>query len=92
MTVLGGCQLPELSMEAVAEAAGVGKPVLYTVFRTRAELVSALLRREHQRGLEQVLAGMPDDLTESGPTGAYAATVSAFLRVVRRIRHGGGSS
>lgn len=82
MTVLVGCQLPELSMEAVAEAAGVGKPVLYTVFRTRAELVSALLRREHQRGLEQVLAGMRDDLTEPGPTGAYAATVSAFLRVV----------
>jgi AcrR family transcriptional regulator len=82
MTVLGGCQLHELSMEAVAEAAGVGKPVLYTVFRTRAELVSALLRREHQSGLEQVLAGMPDDLTAPGPTGAYAATVSAFLRVV----------
>jgi hypothetical protein len=37
---------------------------------------------KHQRGLEQVLAGMPDDLTEPGPTGAYAATVSAFLRVV----------
>ena len=82
MTVLAGCQLHELSMEAVAEAAGVGKPVLYTVFRTRAELVSALLRREHQSGLEQVLAGMPDDLTAPGPTGAYAATVSAFLRVV----------
>lgn len=82
MTVLGGCQLHELSMEAVADAAGVGKPVLYTVFRTRAELVSALLGREHQRGLEQVLAGMPEDLTEPGPTGAYAATVSAFLRVV----------
>ena len=72
MTVLDGCQLHELSMEAVAEAAGVGKPVLYTVFRTRAELVSALLRREHQRGLEQVLAGMPDDLAAPGPTGAYA--------------------
>ena len=82
MAVLGGCQLHELSMEAVAEAAGVGKPVLYTVFRTRAELVSALLRREHQRGLEQVLAGMTGDLTEPGPTGAYAATISAFLRVV----------
>ena len=82
MTVLGGCQLHELSMEAVAEAAGVGKPVLYTVFRTRAELVSALLRREHQRGLAQVLAGMPEDLSGPGPTGAYAATVSAFLRVV----------
>ena len=82
MTVLGDCQLHELSMEAVAEAAGVGKPVLYTVFRTRTELVSALLSREHQRGLEQVLAGMPDDLTGPGPTGAYASTVSAFLQVV----------
>ena len=82
MTVLGDRQLHELSMEAVAESAGVGKPVLYTVFRTRAELVSALLRREHQRGVEQVLAGMPDDLSVSGPTGTYAATVSAFLRVV----------
>jgi AcrR family transcriptional regulator len=82
MTVLGGCQLHELSMEAVAEAAGVGKPVLYTAFRTRTELVSALLRREHQRGLEQVRAAMPEDLTVRGPTGAYAATVSAFLRGV----------
>jgi AcrR family transcriptional regulator len=69
-------------MEAVAEAAGVGKPVLYTIFRTRTELVSALLGREHQRGLAQVLAGMPDDMTVRGPTGAYAATVSAFLAVV----------
>jgi AcrR family transcriptional regulator len=82
MTVLGGCQLPELSMEAVADAAGVGKPVLYTAFRTRSELVAALLRREHQRGLAQVRAAMPGDLTLQGPTGAYAATVSAFLRVV----------
>ena len=82
MTVLGGCQLHELSMEAVAEAAGVGKPVLYTVFRTRGELVAALLRREHQRGIEQVRAAMPEDLTVLGPTGAYAATVSAFLHVV----------
>lgn len=82
MTVLADCQLHELSMEAVAEAAGVGKPVLYTVFRTRGELVAALLKREHGRGIEQVRAAMPDDLTVLGPTGAYAATVSAFLHVV----------
>ena len=82
MTVLGGCQLHELSMEAVAEAAGVGKPVLYTAFSTRAELVSALLDREHRRGLEQVLTSMPVDLAGPGPTSAYAATVSAFLGAV----------
>lgn len=82
MTVLADGPLHELSMEAVAEAAGVGKPVLYTVFRTRTELVSALLRREHQRGVEQVRAAMPDDLTVHGPRGAYVATISAFLEVV----------
>lgn len=82
MTVLGECQLHELSMEAVADAAGVGKPVLYTVFRNRGELVAALLRREHQHGIDQVRAAMPDDLTVLGPTGAYAATISAFLEVV----------
>ena len=53
-------------MEAVADAAGVGKPVLYTAFSTRGELVDALLHREHQRGLEQVRATMPDDLTVLG--------------------------
>jgi AcrR family transcriptional regulator len=79
LAVLAGCGLHELSMEAVAEAAGVGKPVLYTAFGTRGELVDALLHREHQRGLEQVRAAMPDDLTVLGPTKAYASTVRAFL-------------
>lgn len=67
-------------MEAVAEAGGVGKPLLYTAFHTRAELVAALLTREHQRGLEQVRATMRDDLSITNPTGAYPAAVSAFLR------------
>lgn len=82
MKVLADSPLHELSMEAVADAAGVGKPVLYTVFRTRGELVSALLQREHLLGVAQVRAAMPDDLTVRGPRGAYAATVSAFLEVV----------
>jgi AcrR family transcriptional regulator len=82
LAVLADCPLHELSMEAVANQAGIGKPVLYTAFRTRGELVSALLTREHQRGLAQVRDAMPTDLTELGPTGAYAATVSAFLGAV----------
>jgi AcrR family transcriptional regulator len=80
--VLADCSLHDLSMEAVANKAGIGKPVLYTAFRTRTELVSALLKREHERGLAQVRAAMPTDLTGLGPTGAYAATVSAFLGAV----------
>lgn len=82
MTVLRDRSLTELSMEAVADAAGVGKPVLYTAFRTRADLVDALLTREHRRGLDQVLAAMPADLATPGPARAYARTVSAFLGAV----------
>ncbi|MFC7450849.1 TetR/AcrR family transcriptional regulator [Rhodococcus daqingensis] len=74
--------LHELNMEAVAAEAGVGKPVLYTVFRTRAELVEALLEREHRRAIEQVMAAMPTDLTTLGPAAAYAGTVSSFVCAV----------
>ncbi len=74
--------LHDLSMEAVATEAGVGKPVLYTVFRTRADLVAALLEREHGRAVAQVLATMPTDLTAAGPTAAYTATVTGFVGAV----------
>src|SRR6516225_6970604 len=84
LDVLDGCQVHELSIEAVAARADIGKPVVYTAFGSRTELVEALLNREHERGLAQVREAMPDDLTKLCPTGAYAATVSAFLRAVRQ--------
>ncbi|MGH3862384.1 TetR/AcrR family transcriptional regulator [Actinokineospora sp.] len=80
--VLARDELHELSMEAVARAAGVGKPVLYTVFRTRSDLVAALLTREREDAIKQVRETMPTDLRDLGPTAAYAATVSAFVRIV----------
>ncbi|SDW28092.1 DNA-binding transcriptional regulator, AcrR family [Amycolatopsis xylanica] len=52
-----------VTMEAVAERAGVTKPVVYGVFDNRAALLSALLRREQEQALRQVLEIMPDDLT-----------------------------
>lgn len=80
--VTGRLGLHDLNMEAVAAAAGVGKPVLYTVFRTRAELVAALLQREHERAIAQVFATLPTDLRELGPAAAYAGTVTAFVSTV----------
>ncbi|MEV0293362.1 TetR/AcrR family transcriptional regulator [Nocardia sp. NPDC050710] len=80
-TVLGRVELHELSMEAVAQEAGVGKPVLYTVFKTRAELVAALLDREQQRGLEQVAETLPTDLMGADPVVAASATIEAFVGV-----------
>lgn len=80
-TVLGRVELHELSMEAVAHEAGVGKPVLYTVFKTRAELVAALLERERERGIDQVAATLPTDLLGADPVVAASATVAAFVGV-----------
>lgn len=77
--VTGNLGLHNLSMEAVAAEAGVGKPVLYTVFDTRTDLVAALLRREHERAFAQVLASMPTDLSALGPAASYAGTVGAFV-------------
>ncbi|MFI9506479.1 TetR/AcrR family transcriptional regulator [Nocardia sp. NPDC052566] len=79
--VLSRVELHELSMEAVAQQAGVGKPVLYTVFKTRAELVAALLERERERGLEQVADTLPTDLVGADPVVAASATVEAFVGV-----------
>ncbi|MEU8897234.1 helix-turn-helix domain-containing protein [Nocardia sp. NPDC048505] len=79
--VLGRAELHELSMEAVAQEAGVGKPVLYTVFKTRAELVEALLDRERERALDQVTDTLPADLLGADPVVAASATVEAFVAV-----------
>ncbi|MBF6171840.1 TetR/AcrR family transcriptional regulator [Nocardia blacklockiae] len=82
LEVLGRSELHELSMEAVAQAAGVGKPVLYTVFKTRADLVAALLERERERGLEQVADTLPADLAGADPVVAASAAVETFVEVV----------
>ena len=82
LDVLAGCELHELAMETVAAAAGIAKPVVYTVFRTKAELVAELLAREHQRAIAQVAATMPTDLTTQGPADAYATSIRAFLQAV----------
>ncbi|WP_067564487.1 TetR/AcrR family transcriptional regulator [Nocardia acidivorans] len=80
--VLTRSELHELSMEAVAAQAGVGKPVLYTVFKTRAELVAALLDRELERALDQVVATLPTDLLGGEPVQVASQAVEAFVGVV----------
>src|SRR5882672_9015852 len=47
------------SMEAVARAAGVTKPVVYDCFVSKEELFTALLRREETRVLGQIAAALP---------------------------------
>lgn len=82
LEVLRDRGLHDLSMEAIAEAADIGKPVLYTAFRTRSELIETLLERELDRGISEVREAMPVDLTSTEPTAAYTATISTFLQAV----------
>jgi len=74
------------TMDAVAEQAGVTKPVVYGVFANRVELLAALLRREQEQALRQLLAVLPTDLDRQPPAdlgAALAGVLDNFLRVVR---------
>ncbi len=82
LEVLRDRGLHELSMEAIAEAADIGKPVIYTAFRTRSELIETLLERELDRGISEVREAMPVNMTSTEPTAAYTATISTFLQAV----------
>jgi len=66
-------------MEAVAEAAGVTKPVVYDCFPGKEELMRAVLAREERRILAEIAAAVADvDLDDSRSTMVEGYT--AFLR------------
>ena len=69
------------SMEAIAERAGVTKPVIYDSFAGKDELFTALVEREEQRILNEIAAAIPasaDDDLETSVGGG----ITAFLRSV----------
>src|SRR5438067_1035536 len=53
-----------VTMDAVAEQAGVSKPVVYGVFTNRADLLAALLGREQEQALQQLMSILPTRLDE----------------------------
>jgi AcrR family transcriptional regulator len=69
------------SMEAIANALGVTKPVVYACYPSKEELFKALLRREEERVLSEIAAALPD-----APEGDLQATLTegftGFLRAV----------
>ncbi|QWF83858.1 hypothetical protein HUW46_07301 [Amycolatopsis sp. CA-230715] len=68
------------SMQAVATAAGVTKPVVYECFPNKDALLLALLDREERRLLDAVVAAMPRTLSTSDALGdLVAAGLAAFL-------------
>lgn len=70
------------SMEAIAAAAGVSKPVVYACYASKAELFEDLLRREEERVLTAIQASLPADADVDDPEPLLIEALTAFLRAV----------
>ena len=69
------------SMQAVANEAGVTKPVVYACFDSKDELFRSLLRREEERILAEIQGAFKDaDLTD--PETTLTEGFTGFLRAV----------
>ena len=66
-------------MQAVADAAGVTKPVVYECFKNRDELLLALLSREEKRLFDAVLAALPQIPDFENIEALIAQGLTAFL-------------
>src|SRR3954463_14053267 len=88
------------SMEAVAGAAGVTKPVVYACFAGKDELFRALLRREEERILAEIQAAFegtdlddPETTLVEGMTGFLrAAAASPDVYPLIFLGEGGGNA
>jgi AcrR family transcriptional regulator len=70
------------SMDAIARAAGVTKPVVYDCFPSKQQLFNALLRREEERVLAEVTAALGTATDLSDPERTLTEGITAFLRAV----------
>src|SRR5215207_4595490 len=69
------------SMEAIARAAGVSKPVVYACFPSKDELFRALLAREEERILTEIEAAFAQS-EPSDPERTLVEGITGFLRAV----------
>ncbi len=70
------------SMDAIARAAGVTKPVIYACFASKAELFGALLDREEQRMFAQFGAAFA---TGAEPGDLEAMLVAGFTAMLQAV-------
>lgn len=75
-----------VTVDGVAKAAGVTRPVVYGQFADRAQLLAALLERAEQRALAQLapaLPQVPGPGAQVEPDALLLAGVTAYLTAVR---------
>ena len=71
-----------VSIEAIARAAGVTRPVIYDHFPNLGRLLSALVEREERYSREQLALVVPDDPGDGDPVEVLAGSVRRFLDAV----------
>ncbi len=67
-------------MQAVADAAGVTKPVVYECFKNRDELLLALLSREEKKLFDAVIAALPNMPSFDDVEALITSGLTAFLQ------------
>jgi AcrR family transcriptional regulator len=68
-----------VSIEAVARAAGITRPIVYSHFGDLAGLLEALIEREMRRALAQLGAVLPADLSTGDPREQLLAGLRGYL-------------
>lgn len=71
-----------ISIEAIARAAGITRPVVYDHFPNLNRLLGAVIEREERISLEQLAHVVPEDPDELEPSGLLAGGVARFLAAV----------
>lgn len=71
-----------VSVEAIARAAGVTRPVVYDHYRDLAELLHALIEREERYSLQALDTVLPEASERLAPATVLSASVARFLGAV----------
>src|SRR3954468_18173545 len=71
-----------VSIESVARAAGITRPIVYSHFGDLQGLLEALVERESQRALAQLAAVLPTDLGHGDPREILLSAQRGYLEVV----------
>jgi AcrR family transcriptional regulator len=82
LTVLVEQGYEGVSVEAVARAAGVTRPVVYDHFRDLGDLLKALIEREERYAVAELQSVLPEDPEQLPPAEVFAGSVARFLDAV----------
>src|SRR3954453_4016446 len=80
-TMAAGRGFHAVSIEAVARAAGITRPIVYSHFGDLQGLLEALVERESTRALTQLAAVLPTDLVNGDPRKILLAAQRGYLEV-----------